>query len=297
MSPDEFKARASAASQPLSGSIGFEPTKEYQTLKEKYDSGKAFTEKQQEKWIQYQYRIENQQMPKTLKTYCDVWAKERVYGVYREFWSKYTSKGTEQEDQAIELINDYLKLKTGNEWYLSKYPDGEPLKNDYVTGHPDIFPPMRDYGFDAKCSWDVFNFPTFPDGETVDCGIPELSGVPIWPESAMPTQDYASQMQSYMELSHTDAKYKGVPKTKMIVAYCLVTTPMPLIEKEAYDIHRKEGVEYEKALEFCIEKHTYDHTPLDLRVRLFLVERDTEFGNELRKRVEYSRNYLQTLKY
>ena len=70
-------------------------------------------------------------LSKTCKTYLQELAIEHKYGIRKEFWSRYTDKGNECEDVAIELVNDVLDLG-----FIFK--NDENLNNNWITGTPDV---------------------------------------------------------------------------------------------------------------------------------------------------------------
>jgi len=142
---------------------------------------------------------------KTGQGYVEEWLKEQIYGVRKEFTSKYTDKGNANEDIAIDMaataINEPMLLKN-DEWF----------ENDYIHGTPDVVLPKMI--IDVKCSWDAFSFPLF--------------------QKDLPNKDYYWQLQAYMwltgktkgkviycltETDHDNPQYKGVPNDKKIKAF------------------------------------------------------------------------------
>jgi len=66
-------------------------------------------------------------LSKTTKTYIQELAIEHKYGIRKEFWSRYTDKGNEVEDEGIELVNetecpnkDYFFQLQGYLWLTGK---------------------------------------------------------------------------------------------------------------------------------------------------------------------------------
>jgi hypothetical protein len=123
---------------------------------------------------------------KTGESFVQEWLKEKIYGVRKEFTSKYTDKGNTNEGIAIDMtataLNEPMLLKN-DEWF----------ENDYIHGTPDLVLP--EMIIDVKCSWDAFSFPLF--------------------ESELPNKDYYWQLQGYMWLTG---------KTQGKVVYCLTET-------------------------------------------------------------------------
>ena len=70
-------------------------------------------------------------LSQTTKTYLQELAIQEVYGIRKEFSSRYTDKGNEVEELSISLCNDVLE--TG---FL--YKNEEHFTNDWITGTPDV---------------------------------------------------------------------------------------------------------------------------------------------------------------
>lgn len=124
---------------------------------------------------------------KTTQSYVNDWYKEKVYGIKKEFSSKYTQKGIELEDEAIDKAINWLDLP-----FVLK--NDEYFEDEYFTGTPDLI--LEDEVLDIKCSWDAFSFPLL--------------------ENELPNKDYYYQMQVYMHLT-------GKKKAKVV--YLLLNTP------------------------------------------------------------------------
>lgn len=139
-------------------------------------------------------RSKNEILSKTTLTYVDEWLKEQIYGVRKDFTSKYTDKGNMLEDEAIDKTIEWLDLPfvLKNEMQLS---------SEHFTGTPDLI--LEDEVIDIKNSWDCFTFPLF--------------------ETEIPTKDYETQIQIYM---HLTGKKKGR------VVYLLLNTPEELSKWE-----------------------------------------------------------------
>lgn len=132
-------------------------------------------------------------------TYVHDWYKERLYGVSKDFSSKYTDKGNQLEDEGIDKAIDWLDLP-----FILK--NEEHFEDEHFTGTPDLI--LEDEVLDIKLSWDAFSFPLFED--------------------ELPTKDYMYQLQVYMALTG---------KRKSRVVYVLLNTPediAPWEEKHDY---------------------------------------------------------------
>ena len=164
-------------------------------------------------------------LSKTCKTYIQELAIEHKYGIRKEFWSRYTDKGNEVEDEGIELVNDVLDLG-----FI--YKNDENLTNDYLTGTPDVN--TNEILLDVKCSWDATTFPFF--------------------ETECPNKDYYYQLQGYMWLTGKD---------EALLCYCLVNTPFQIVEDEVRREHWKQGLIDESldVRDFVQSKHNFDLIP------------------------------------
>lgn len=182
--------------------------------------------------------------------YLDIWAKEQLYSRKKEFTSKYTIKGNINEDESIDFVSDFLNLG-----FIVK--NEKHFENDYLTGTPDVILP--NLLIDVKNSWDCFTFPFFAD--------------------KIPNDDYFYQAQGYMELT-------GINKFKLI--YTLTDTPFYLIEHEFKRYCYTNGYELEDTdlLEKFVEKMTYKDIPIEKKIKIFDIEKDTNCINLIKSRVE-----------
>lgn len=126
------------------------------------------------------------------KTYLNELYHEKVFNRSREISTKYMEKGNIMELDAMDLYSEVSSE------FVSQHEGN--LSNDYFTGTPDIL--TDDMVIDIKCSWAYHSFPLHGDIE------PKL---------------YYYQLMTYMELT-------GLRKSKL--AYCLVDTPLDLVEDE-----------------------------------------------------------------
>ena len=202
-------------------------------------------------------------LSKTCKTYIQELAIENKYGIRKEFWSRYTDKGNECEEEAIELVNDVLNLG-----FIFK--NDENLNNDWITGTPDVN--TNEILLDVKCSYDGITFfqKTFEDD------IEALN------------KDYYYQLQGYMWLTG---------KTESLLCYCLVNTPFQIVEDEVRREHWKQGLIDENldVRDFVQKKHNFDHIPKEKRVKVFKIAKDEEIIEKIKQRVEECREYYNTL--
>lgn len=188
------------------------------------------------------------------------------YGRERNISNKYIEKGLQVEEDSITLLSLIEKK------FLIK--NTLRLNNDYVSGEPDAF-----FGedifraeciYDTKSSWDLFTFCHSKYGEDIN-------------------QDYWWQLQGYSDLTGTK---------NLALAYCLVNTPMPLINSEIQSTWYKMGCPSEDSaiyIETCaaIEKSmTYDDIPKEERIKIFKIDRDDEAIEKMHERILECRHYM-----
>jgi hypothetical protein len=117
-------------------------------------------------------RAKSETLSETTKSYLKEWAICQIFNVQNEIKSKYTERGIQDEDKAIDLMMTVLDLPftIKNEQYF---------ENDYFCGTPDLI--VGDTVYDAKCVWSCFTFPIF--------------------EKELQNKDYFYQLQIYMHLT------------------------------------------------------------------------------------------------
>jgi hypothetical protein len=116
-------------------------------------------------------------------------------GIDKEFYSKYTEKGSSLENEAIEAVKEYLDLNP----FIFK--NEESYENDYLTGTPDLKVDEDDTIIDIKISWEYWTFP--------------------YMLNTLKETAYDYQLQGYMDLT-------GYSKAKVV--YVLMNTPLDLLD-------------------------------------------------------------------
>jgi hypothetical protein len=86
-------------------------------------------------------------------------------------------------------------------------------------------------------------------------------------------------------------------KTKRYLCYCLVNTPLEIVEDEIRREHWKHFKIDEDAelREYVEKKHNFDHLPKNTKVKVFKVERDETVIWEIQNKVEQARIYFNNL--
>ena len=204
-------------------------------------------------------RSKSEILRQTAKTYVEEQVLLAKYGIVKTFNSRYTDKGNLVEDESIKLASDVLDLG-----FILK--NDEHFSNDWVMGTPDVN--TDDILLDVKSSWDATTFPFFA--------------------TEIPTKDYFYQLQGYMWLTG---------KQKSLLVYCLVNTPLDMVQDEIRRAHWIANL-LEESLDLIDEvqkRHNFDHIPDNRRVKVFEVERDDEVIEQIKERVELCREYYETL--
>ena len=204
-------------------------------------------------------RNKTELLSQTAKSYIQELVLEHKYGIKKEFSSRYTDKGLQCEDEAITLVNDVLGLG-----FIFK--NEEHFQNDWITGTPDVN--TNDILLDVKCSYEASTFPFF--------------------ETEIPTPAYFYQLQGYLWLTG---------KTEALLCYCLVNTPLEIVEDEVRREHWKHKMIDEdlEIRDFVQKKHNFDQIPDNRKVKVFKVERDETIIWAIQEKVEEARIYYNLL--
>jgi hypothetical protein len=205
-------------------------------------------------------RSKGEILSETAKTYIQDLFKEKELGISREFWSRYTDKGLQMEDEAIEFASQVLGWD-----FVVKNEQG--YENDWITGTPDVI--TKYLLADIKCSWDGNTFPLF--------------------DTELKNKDYFWQLQGYMWLT-------GLDQAELV--YCLMDTPHAIVEDEVRRAHWKAGlIDEDLDLREAVQsQHTFDHLPNNLRIKRFIVERNEDAIENIKEKVELARDYYEQLK-
>jgi len=205
-------------------------------------------------------RTKSETLSETAKSYIQDLFKERELGIYKEFSSRYTDKGLEMEDEAIQFASEVLN------WDFVVKNETR-FNNGWITGEPDIN--TDSLLADIKCSWNASTFPLF--------------------DETLKNKDYYWQLQAYMQLTGHDTSE---------LVYCLMNTPLQIVEDEIRRQHWKLNlIEEDLEVRDAVQKmHNFDHIPNELRVKRFIVQKDEAAQQKIKERVEVAREYYQQLK-
>ena len=191
------------------------------------------------------------------KTYLEKLFKEEYFEKRTEITSKFMDKGNEVEEQSITLFS-----KVTDTFFVK---NKKHFENEYLTGTPDM---VKDKVPDIKSSWNLDTFPMF--------------------DTELKNDLYYWQVMAYMELT-------GIHKGE--IAYCLVDTPMHLIQDEIRKQSWLNGyidvpAEFESEI---IDSMTFTDIPEIYRVKIFEVVYDKKAVNQMYAMIDLARKYLQGL--
>lgn len=194
-------------------------------------------------------------MGDTAKSYIKEWYISELTGKQKEIKSKYLERGNALEPKAIERVAKFYGVE------LVK--NEEFLENEYFTGtfDTDFFVII----IDTKVPFDCFTFPFFDN---------KLDPM------------YFAQMQVYMNL-------KGLRKAS--VCFCLENGSDEQIERLSWEIAKELGKDEPEISEWELaeSKLNYDHLPDELRIKVFEIEYNETFIEQLQQRVIDARDYIK----
>jgi hypothetical protein len=192
-------------------------------------------------------------MGKTAQSYCDEWITEQIFGISKEFRSKYTDKGNSVELESIELAAKILSID------LQK--NEAHYENDFVTGTPDCVSPL----VEIKSSWDCFTFPLL-----------EAEAKP----------EHIIQAQCYMFL--TGEQTAKIIYTLMDTPYELIQDEIRRMGWKLGFIDIPIEVENEITDRMIFSNKIAP----EKRIKVFEVQKDEEFLAKLIERVKQCREYI-----
>jgi hypothetical protein len=88
-----------------------------------------------------------------------------------------------------------------------------------------------------------------------------------------------------------------VGKTDALLCYCLIDTPLQIVEDEIRREHWKASL-IEESLDlraFVQAKHTFGHIPKEKRLKVFKIAKDDEVIEAIKTRIEECREYYNEL--
>lgn len=204
-------------------------------------------------------RSKSEVLSQTAKSYIQELAKEHLFGIKKVFKSRYTDKGNEVEDKAIELTEEVLGFE-----FLTK--NDQYFENDWIKGTPDII--TTSLIIDVKSSWSGDTFPFFED--------------------ELPNSDYFYQVMGYMWLTG---------KKNALISYCLINTPEEIVNDEIRRTAwgKFEIEPSEETIREVMALHNFNHIPKDRRVKAFHVEYNEGVINQMKEKIEHCRTYFNEL--
>lgn len=205
------------------------------------------------------------------QTYCKKWLKNTLFKRYDIINTKYTQKGLDTEEDALNVLVRVLKLGM-------VYKNTERKTNDWITGECDFI--YQDVIYDNKSSYSLDTFPMFDDK--------------LEPK-------YYAQMQGYMDLW-------GLKKAK--VCYTLVDTPIDILRKELRWLD-SDNEKQQKAINHVFTEKYWQEVKKELfpnaenitfvsiedkkRVKVFEVDRNDDFINNIHIKVDNCKEYIKQI--
>ena len=201
---------------------------------------------------------------KTIDALSDT-AKDELLKIYVEaVYGRRKEIQSKYLEKGVECEEDSITLlSTLKDKFLLK--NAERFTNDYITGEPDVLEPL----IDTKSCWDIHSF---------------------FKHKTQPLKkDYEFQMLGYCELTK---------QSHGTVAFCLIDTPLGLIEDEKRKLFYKmnvptmENPEYLAACEQLEKKMTFGDIPMEERVHEVKVRYSATMISQVYNRIDLCREWL-----
>jgi hypothetical protein len=145
-------------------------------------------------------RNKKDKLSATTMSYLQELHKEELFGYRRDITNLAITKGIMKEDESIRILSNIHDRP-----YESQYTKNEEgFQNDFITGTPDIHVEGEFVG-DVKSSFNLGTYPLYKE----------------FTDLKKQNKNYYWQMQGYMWLTSIN---------KGILAYCLVDTPLEVVE-------------------------------------------------------------------
>lgn len=262
LSGKDFRLRPSQAQKVMAGSMSLSATDQAKIdlVDAKLAEGKSPTPKQNNDYLEAKAKAEllKKTLPKGAKSVANAWIREvLIYNRKLEISNKYTRKGKKNEDLAIEELNLYLGTNFKK--------NTKRIEDDYFTGECDIDSEIYDMIIDIKNSYSLDTFPIH--------------------DEVLVNEDYIAQVRVYMEL------YK---RSRGAVSYHLTDLPDEDVEAIAYGVMKERGMD---ELDFELFEeikalHTYSDLDEFARIKIFGVDPDDKWMDELKYRVDLMKIYI-----
>ncbi len=216
---NEWKCRSHALSNIMSAGKSTITEKQLKTITE-FQGKPKLTENQNKELLRLIQKRDNPELSATCKTYLIECYINLVYGREKDIYSKYMEKGLLVEEDAMTLYS-FVK-----DTFFKK--NEEVIVNPYISGCPDI----REYKHvrDLKSSWDLFTF--------MQSRVGKLNPAYEW------------QLTGYIWLDNAEGG---------TLAYCLIDTPEPLINKETNKLMWDMGSATSESPEYLEAKVKLEH--------------------------------------
>jgi len=200
------------------------------------------------------------------KTYLHEIYEDSIFGEAPEVSTIEMQKGNEMEPEAIAL------LRKARQKFYQKHPATEELKNDYITGHPDIVDMNDQKIIDIKCPFRVRTWFRYTEKDAL--------------------KNYYWQILSYLWLT-------GYKQGE--IAVCAMPTPQHLIlrdaQKQGY-FHKEDELtpeKYEEEDQKLHNLHNFAVIGEKDRIKFFEVDYSQGDVDKMISKITSAREYLQQL--
>lgn len=205
------------------------------------------------------------------QTYCKKWLKEHLYNRREELKNKYVNKGNSTEEDGFTLMAIQLKLGM-------VYKNTERKENEWMTGECDLHLPGNIY--DNKASWSLDTFPMFETEIDKKYWVQQQVYGCLWNEKNL------NLCYTLNDLSDDDVyniiKWEIDHDKRYEIANRLVYT--------------SESFERLKSLYFDQSTlETFVAIPDEKRIKHYKFDRDDEYIEKIKTRVEECRVFIEAL--
>ena len=202
-------------------------------------------------------------LSKTAETYLSEVFVQWKYKRRKNIKNNAISKGLQVEQLSADLLSRYLgRMFTTNEIRFA---------NEFLIGTPDIIIGKEEkLIIDLKSSWEIFTF--------FSQNVKALNDTYYW------------QLQAYMDL---------LGATSAQLAYCLIDTPLGILEAEKKKLQwdmcsvSERDPLYISACEELELLHTYSDIPLEERIILIDIPRDNEAIERMHEKIKQGRLWIE----
>jgi hypothetical protein len=264
----KFLLHCSGISQVLSYPRSLRPFTERQLLRlQKLKQKDELTDKEKSSLDYFIEKSHKLADPPLSKTAINFLTRRFAYEKYAKFTASkgkapaWSEKGNILEQEGIELLSKLDKIT-----YCKNI---ETVTNDFLVGKCDVYSPERNIILDIKVAWNINTFLS-----TLNAPLKAI---------------YWYQMQGYLELYKLQFGE---------ICFCLLSTPEDMVERERLKLLNKyvfgeiDREDFDKNMEALNLSMSYGRIPIKKRVIRFRVNRDESIMQQVYKKVQRCREWL-----